>query len=180
MGAANAGFYGEGGGMTTPKLTPTQIKALKAAEAGDLINSAINGWIADNGVKVSPGTLKKLCDLDLMKKPRSNTVAYITAEGRLLLADIKDAEAAKEAAAHAKPLSTAEIDALESADKYDRLLCIVSGSWSDFNGYGSSFASVTINRLVARGLLKKLDADTVKLTDAGRDVLAKIKEAANG
>jgi hypothetical protein len=35
-----------------------------------------------------------------------------------------------------------------------------------------------INLLIGRGMLKKLGTDTVRLTDAGRNALAKIKEAA--
>ena len=60
------------------------------------------------------------------------------------------------------------------------LQCVISGTWSTSHGRTGSFPSRVVNLLIGRGMLKKLDADTVKLTDAGRDVLAKIKEAANG
>jgi hypothetical protein len=164
--------------MTTPKLTPTMRKALEVLEAsGDFLPS----WKVPGPIAV----LDKLCqnrliemrDRTMLTQP---TKARITATGRQALASIRAAETAKDAASKAKPLSATEIYALKSADKYGSLVVIYSGLWSDFRGHGGSYGSATINRLIGRGFFKKLDADTVKLTAAGRDALAKIKEAANG
>jgi hypothetical protein len=166
--------------MTAINLTPTMRKALEALEASG--DDYLPSW----DVPGSMAVLDKLCqnrlielrDRTMMTQP---TKARITATGRQVLASIRAAEAAKEAAAKAKPLSVAEIDALRVALDNDGILqCIVSGTWSTSHGRTGSFPSRIVNLLIGRGMLKKLDADTVKLTAAGRDALAKIKEAANG
>jgi hypothetical protein len=151
--------------MTAPKLTPFLRRHLEAIEAA-------GGEMAGQG-----STFRKLLDMGYLHCGRCSVTHTITAEGRKALADL----AAKEAAAKSKPLSKSEADALRVALDNDGILqCIVSGTWSTRHGRTGSFPSRTINLLIGRGVLKKLDADTVKLTAAGRDALAKIKEAANG
>jgi hypothetical protein len=167
--------------MPKPKLTPTQIKALKAAEAGDgfhFTGAPLNVWATKNGDgEISAATLKNLLSLHLFHKPRAD-VARLSDLGRGALKQIKDAEAAKEAAAKAKPLSAAEIDALRVAlDSGGMLQCVISGTWSTAHGRTGSFSSRVINTLVRRCFFVKLDADTVSLTGDG-EALAKIKESA--
>jgi hypothetical protein len=146
--------------VTTPKLTPALRRQLEAIEAA-------GGEMAGQG-----SAFRKLLDAGYLTCGRCSVAHTITDAGRKALADL----AAKDAAAKAKPLSATEIYALKSADKYGSIVLVYSGMWSDFRGHGGSYGSATINRLIGRSLLKKLDADTVKLTDAGREALAKIKE----
>jgi hypothetical protein len=94
--------------MTDPNLTPTQIKALKAAETGDgfVYMGSIHGWATRHGDgEIQEGTLNKLCALSLLYKPRPS-VSRLTDLGRETLKRTKEAEA------KAKPLSVTEIDAL--------------------------------------------------------------------
>jgi hypothetical protein len=166
--------------MTSPKLTPAQIKALEVLDASG--DDYLPSWNIPGPIAVldrlCQNRLIELRDRTMMTQP---TQARITATGRQVLASIRAAEAAKDASVKAKPLSVAEIDALRVASDNDGILqCVVSGTWSTSHGRTGSFQSRTINLLIGRGLLKKLDADTAQLTDAGRDALAKIKEAANG
>jgi hypothetical protein len=151
--------------MTSPKLTPTMRKRLEAIEAA-------GGEMAGQG-----STFRKLLDMGYLHCGRCSVTHTITAEGRKALADL----AAKDAAVKAKPLTTAEIDALWVAIDNDVILqCVVSGTWSTSHGRTGSFPSRIVNLLIGRGMLKKLDADTAQITAAGQDALAKIKEAANG
>ena len=127
--------------MPTPKLTPTQIAALKAADAGDgfVYMGSIHGWVAKHGDLYSMG---------LLYKPLPS-VARLTDLGRGTLKQIKEAEAAKEAAARAKPLSAAETAALRVAlDNGGTLQCVISGTWSTAHGHIGSWPSRGINTLV--------------------------------
>lgn len=162
--------------MTTPKLTPTQIAALKSLEAsGDFLPS----WNVPGPIsvldKLCQNRLVELRDRTMMTQP---TKARITEAGRQALAALRAEEAAKEVADRARPLSTAEIDALRVAlDNGGTLQCVVSGTWSTAHGRTGSFPSRVINTLVRRCFFVKLDADTVSLTGDG-EALAKIKEDA--
>ena len=162
------------------KLTSTQIAALKAADAGDgfVYMGSIHGWVAKHGDgEIQEGRLTKLCSMSLLYKPLPS-VARLTDLGRGTLKQIKEAEAAKEAAARAKPLSAAETAALRVAlDNGGTLQCVISGTWSTAHGRTGSFPSRVINTLVRRCFFVKLDADTVSLTADG-EALAKVKEAA--
>ena len=162
--------------MATPKLTPTHIKALEALEAS---NDFLPSWNVPGPIsildKLCQNLLVELRDRTMMTQP---TKARITEAGRQVLADLRAAEAAKEAAARAKPLSAAETAALRVAlDNGGTLQCVISGTWSTAHGRTGSFPSRVINTLVRRCFFVKLDADTVSLTADG-EALAKVKEAA--
>jgi hypothetical protein len=77
--------------------------------------------------------------------------------------------------ANSRPLSAFARQCLDSMDPSDVFHRDDRNMWKA-SSKDMMYGTEIIHRLVARGLLEKLDADTVKLTDAGRLALAQIKE----